>query len=489
MEIIVKTIAGLEQVLAKELEDLGAQKIEILNRAARIEGDKKMLYKVNYQTRTAIRVLVPIMTFNYQNEEQFYRRIKSYDWSKHLTYKGTLAIDGFSGSDRMTHSKYLALKAKDAIVDQFRDKYGDRPNVNIIFPTLKLNVHINHLHLCTVSLDSSAESLHKRKYRVVNTEAPISEALAAGMILLSGWDRQSDFIDPMCGSGTIPIEAAMIAYNIPVQKTRKIFGFFKWPDFDQALWEEVKKEAEENRFDFQHKIYASDKDFRAIGAARHNIEEAGLTDIIELRRAKFEKNPAPADKGIVMMNPPYDERLQVREVDRLYSFIGDVLKKHYTGYEAWIISSNIDAMKKIGLHASKKISLFNGPLPCKFQRYELYEGSKKDKSRETPQEDEAEKQPSFEVETRTASEIEVATKPEELPTLTTHPEIAQKIEEKQEPKAKAPIKTEPKIEEKPDPKEQPAPQEEPQSKAKEESKPIKDEEQLRKKWNFTPKSD
>lgn len=377
MEIVVKTIAGLEEVLADELKALGAQETEILNRAVRIEGDKKMLYRANYEARTAIRVLVPIMTFNYQNEEQFYRRIKSYDWTKHLSHKGTLAIDGFSGSDRMTHSKYLALKAKDAIVDQFRDRYGDRPNINVLFPTLKLNVHINHLHLCTVSLDSSAESLHKRKYRVANTEAPISEALAAGMILLSGWDKKSDFIDPMCGSGTIPIEAAMIAYNIPAQKTRKQFGFFKWPDFDKALWEEIKENAEKNRFDFQHNIYASDKDFRAISAARHNIEEAGLTDIIELKRAKFEKNPAPAERGVVMMNPPYDERLQVKEVELLYSFIGDVLKTHYTGYEAWIISSNIEAMKNIGLHASKKISLFNGPLPCKFQRYELYKGSKK----------------------------------------------------------------------------------------------------------------
>lgn len=445
VEIVVKTIAGLEQVLANELRDLGAQHTEILNRAVKIEGDQKMLYKVNYQARTAIRVLVPIMTFNYQNEEQFYRRIKSYDWSKHLTYRGTLAIDGFSASDRMTHSKYLALKAKDAIVDQFRDKYGDRPNINIIFPTLKLNVHINHLHLCTVSLDSSAESLHKRKYRVVNTEAPISEALAAGMILLSGWDRQSDFIDPMCGSGTIPIEAAMIAYNIPVQKTRKTFGFFKWPDFDQKLWDEVKKEAEENQFDFQYKIYASDKDFRAIGAARHNIEEAGLTDIIELSRAKFEKNPAPADKGIVMMNPPYDERLQVKEVEQLYKFIGDVLKNHYTGYEAWIISSNMDAMKRIGLHACKKFSLFNGPLPCKFQKYELYQGSKKSK---------LESEPESKLELELESELE--SKTEILPEEEILKPTPQTKEEKPEPKIT--------LEE-------------------------EDKERLRKKWNFTPKSD
>ena len=379
MKIVVKTIAGLENVLAEELTNLGAKDIKILNRAVQIEGDNKLLYRANYEARTAIRVLVPIMTFTYQNEEQFYRRIKSYDWSQHLTEKDTLAIDGFSASDKMTHSKYLALKAKDAIVDQFRDRTGNRPNINVIFPTLKLNIHINHLHRCTVSLDSSAESLHKRKYRVANTEAPISEALAAGMILLSGWDRQSDFIDPMCGSGTIAIEAAMIAHNIPVQKTRDRFGFFKWPNFDKKLWEGVVDNAKKNQIDFQHKIYASDKDFRALSAARHNIEEAGLTDKIVLKRAKFEKLPAPGDKGIIMMNPPYDERLEVEEVEAFYSFIGDVLKKHYTGYEAWIISSNMEAMKKIGLRASAKFKLFNGPLPCKFQKYELYEGSKKKK--------------------------------------------------------------------------------------------------------------
>lgn len=378
MKFLAKTFKGLEQVLANEIKALGGEKIKIFKRAVSFEGNQKLLYKANLELRTAVRILLPIYSFKARNENIFYQRIKALDWSKYMSVKDTLAIDGTTHSRYFNHSKYIALKAKDAIVDQFRDKEGRRPNVNVHAPTLRVNIHIQEDEV-NVSLDSSNSPLFKRGYREERMEAPLNEILAAGMILLSGWNRDKDFVDPMCGSGTLPIEAAMIAKNIPSQWKRKSFGFQKWKDYDEALWKEVRKEAENKIVDFPFNIFGYDRDFKAISVARINALSAELNEVIQLKRTTFEKLEAPNSKGIMILNPPYDERLQIKNITELYKMMGDQFKQQFKGWEVWVISSNFQALKNIGLRPSKKISLQNGALDCKFLKFEMYEGSKKTK--------------------------------------------------------------------------------------------------------------
>ena len=369
---------GLEEVLAKELHEIGAEDITVLKRAVSFTGNKKLLYRANLELRTAIRILVPFKTFRVRDETELYNKIRTIDWSEFMGVDDTLAIDGVTNSQYFNHSKYIALKTKDAIVDQFRDKYGKRPNVNTYNPTLRVNVHINE-DQCTISLDSSGESLHKRGYRKETLEAPINEVLAAGMIQLSGWKKDCNFIDAMCGSGTILFEALLYARNIPPQYRRDYFCFKMWKDFDEKLWEEVVKEAKEKECEFKHKIMGFDKDFQAIRIAERNMEEANLVGQIELKRKKFESLQPPPEKGILIINPPYGERLEEKEINQFYEMIGERLKHHFMGYEAWIISSNYEALKHIGLRPSRRISLYNGALDCKFLKFELYAGSKKAK--------------------------------------------------------------------------------------------------------------
>ncbi len=377
-QFLAKTFQGLETVLAQELQQLGAKNIQMLKRAVSFSGDQKLLYRANLELRTALRILVPFHTFRARHESAFYSKVKAIDWSQFMQPADTLAIDALTHSKYFKHSKYIALKTKDAIVDQFRDNFGRRPNINTVNPTLRVNVHIND-DQCTLSLDSSGESLHKRGYRNEALEAPINEVLAAAMILLSGWKKDCDFIDPMCGSGTILIEALRIARNIPAQSQREDFGFKKWKNFDKGLWEEILKVSVENQTTFAHKIYGFDKDFQAIRIAERNAEAAGLAGQIVLERKKFEALQAPSGKGILMFNPPYDERLKEEQVNEFYEMIGERMKHAFPGYEAWIISSNREALKHIGLRPSRSITLFNGALECKFLKYELYAGSKKSK--------------------------------------------------------------------------------------------------------------
>ncbi len=380
MKLTATTSQGLEEILAKELGDLGAQDIAIQKRAVEFSGDQSLLYRACYELRTAIRVLKPIEYFRVRHESGLYSKIKKIDWSEYMDVRDTLAIDGIAHSRFFKHSKYVALKTKDAIVDQFRERYAQRPNVNLHSPTLRINIRITE-DKCTVSLDASGDSLHQRGYRRETLDAPINEVLAAGMILLSGWQKDCDFIDPMCGSGTLPIEAGMIAYNIPAQKYRRqAFGFQKWKDYDAELWAKLKKEADRNKSDFTHHIYGYDHDFKAIRISERNLMNTDLEGKIKFGRQKFEKFEPLADKGLILLNPPYEERLKTGAIEDLYSMIGDRLKNHFAGYEAWIISSNIDALKKIGLRPSRKITLFNGPLLCKFLKFEMYAGSKKNKT-------------------------------------------------------------------------------------------------------------
>jgi len=374
-ELVAKTFKGLEEVLANELTALGASDIKILNRAVSFKGDNELMYKANLWLRTALKILKPIQTFKAKNEVELYKGIAQIDWSEFLTVDDTLSINTVVVSPYFNHSQFVALKAKDAIVDQFRSKFNKRPSIDTENPTILLNIHLTD-DVCDVSIDSSGESLHKRGYRLNSTIAPINEVLAAGMILLSGWDCNSNFIDPMCGSGTLPIEAALIAYNIPPGIFRKEFGFEKWQDFDPELFETIYNDDSKSR-DFKHSIIGSDISAGAIRISTENVKNASLTNKIELQVKAFESTLPYEERGIVIMNPPYGERIKKNNIDEFYQLIGNTLKRSFAGFEVWIISGNKDAMENIGLHPSKKLTLFNGAIECKFQRFTMYEGSKK----------------------------------------------------------------------------------------------------------------
>ncbi|MEZ5039278.1 MAG: THUMP domain-containing protein [Saprospiraceae bacterium] len=378
MDYLAKTLAGLEEILAKELKAIGAQDVEIGNRVVRFSGDKTILYRANLELRTAIRILTPIHRFRVRHENELYKKVQQVDWSQYIGLNDTFAINAVTNSEAITHSHYAALKTKDAIVDQFRNKTGQRPSVDIHSPTLRLNLHIRN-DWGTILLDSSGDSLHKRGYRQSTVPAPINEVLAAGMILLADWQADGHFVDAMCGSGTLPIEAALIAYNIPPQVLRQEFGFMRWPDFDAELWKETRKAALARSKDFAYEIWANDKDNDAIQATKANIRAIGFTDKIKVTQGDYSDFEPPVGSGLMMLNPPYDERLERSDINALYKAIGDRLKQSYSGWEAWLISSNMAALKYIGLRPSRKIPLFNGPLECKFHKFELYRGSKKGK--------------------------------------------------------------------------------------------------------------
>ncbi len=367
---------GLEEALADEIRQLGGTNVNVLKRAVECEGDKKLLYRANLELRTALRVLVHLQDFTAKNTEELYRKTKRIPWSDYLSVDKTFAIDATASSDIFRHSKYAALKVKDAIADYFRNKTGRRPDVNTEFPHLRINLHIHH-DQCSLSLDSSGDSLHKRGYRANTLEAPINEVLAAGMILLTGWRSECTFVDPMCGSGTLLIEAALIATNTPPQLHRESFGFMRWRDFNANLWEAVVEEAKAQIRPLSHPVLGFDKDLRAVRVSAQNIFSAHLEGKgVRVEKTALEKLAPPPPPGIVVTNPPYDERLKEAEIEAFYKMIGDRLKQAFAGYEAWLISSNEGALKHIGLRASKKITLYNGALACKFQKYELYEGSR-----------------------------------------------------------------------------------------------------------------
>ena len=375
-KFLAKTFYGLENVLAKELIELGANDVETGNRAVSFSGDKAIMYKANFCCRTAIRILKVVKTFNARSADDIYNEVKKIDWSKHLDPKKTFSIDSVVYSEDFRHSKFVTYRVKDAIADQFTEKFGKRPSVSVENPDLSINIHISH-NTCTLSFDSSGESLHKRGYRASQNDAPISEVLAAGMILMTGWHGECDFVDPMCGSGTILIEAAMIALNIAPGIYRKEFAFEKWDDFDEDLFREIYDDQSQER-EFKHKIYGSDISPRAVKIAETNIKNAGLKKYIELQTKPIQELDAPAPQGIIVTNPPYGERLNTDDLNTLYAAIGERLKHHFTGYNAWLISSSKEALGKIGLKPSKKIKLLNSELECSYQKYEIFDGKRKD---------------------------------------------------------------------------------------------------------------
>ncbi len=378
-QMLAKTFKGLEQVLASELIDLGANNVQVERRAVSFTGDKRMLYTANFCLRTASRILVPIATFKAKKTDDIYEQVKQLDWAQYMTAKTTFLIDATVYSDLFRHSQFITYRVKDAIVDWWMEHGGVRPSVQLTNPDIYLNVHIAG-DIVTLSLDSSGESLHKRGYRVANTQAPINEALAAGMLLLAGWKGQSDFYDPMCGSGTLLIEAALIARNIAPGIYRKGFAFEKWADFDADLFEDIYSDDSRER-DFEHKIYGSDAGFYAVQAATKNVHSANLQRDIEVKQIRVQELRL-ADKNtenaLVMMNPPYGERLsQDKDVLRLYQDMGTTLKHQFSGASAWIISSNEEALKCIGLKPAKRIHLVNGDLECLFNKYVLFKGDHK----------------------------------------------------------------------------------------------------------------
>lgn len=384
--MLAKTFKGLEEVLAGELVELGANNVQIERRAVSFTGDKRLLYTANMCLRTASRVLVPIATFRAKDADAVYEHAKQIDWSRYMTLKTGFAIDATVYSDTFRHSQYVTYRVKDAIADYWMEREQKRPSVKLTAPDLSLNVHIA-AETVTISLDSSGDSLHKRGYRVANTEAPINEALAAGMLLLAGWHGQGDFYDPMCGSGTLLIEAALIARNIAPGIYRKGFAFEKWADFDRDLFEDIYNDDSRER-PFTHKIYGSDAGYYAVQTALKNIQSASLQRDIEVRQIRIEElrlADRDTNGALVMMNPPYGERLsQDKDVLRLYQDMGTTLKHQFSGATAWIISSNEDALKCIGLKPSKRIHLINGELECLFNQYELFQGEHKEWKKDHP---------------------------------------------------------------------------------------------------------
>lgn len=384
--MLAKTFKGLEEVLAGELVELGANNVQIERRAVSFTGDKRLLYTANMCLRTASRVLVPVATFRAKDADAVYEQAKQIDWSRYMTLKTGFAIDATVYSDTFRHSQYVTYRVKDAIADYWMEREQKRPSVKLTDPDLSLNVHIA-AETVTISLDSSGDSLHKRGYRVANTEAPINEALAAGMLLLAGWHGQGDFYDPMCGSGTLLIEAALIARNIAPGIYRKGFAFEKWADFDRDLFEDIYNDDSRER-PFTHKIYGSDAGYYAVQTALKNIQSASLQRDIEVRQIRIEElrlADRDTNGALVMMNPPYGERLsQDKDVLRLYQDMGTALKHQFSGATAWIISSNEDALKCIGLKPSKRIHLINGELECLFNQYELFQGEHKEWKKDHP---------------------------------------------------------------------------------------------------------
>lgn len=374
IEFLAKTLKGLEEVLATELVNLGADNVEIQRRAVRFSGDKRLLYKANLQLRTALRILMPIATFKAGTPDKIYEELKKLPWDQWMDVTHTFAIDStvFSDDNKLQHSRFIEYRVKDAVVDFFRAKTGRRPSVNVEQPDFHFNIHVAG-NQCTLSIDSSGESLHKRGYRNNQTEAPISEVLAAGMLLMAGWDGQSDFLDPFCGSGTFLIEAALIALNIPPGLFRSSFAFERWKDFDKDLFDELFQDDSAER-EFQHLIYGSDISVRALKIAEENIKSVGLSKYIRLNKISVVEVSPPSDNCLIVTNPPYGERLQLEDLNQLYRDFGSTLKHRFPGITAWVISSQKELQFQLGLKPSSKIDLLNGALECVYYRYDLFSG-------------------------------------------------------------------------------------------------------------------
>lgn len=380
--MLAKTFFGFEEILAQELRELGAQDVQKGVRSVSFEGDKGFMYKANLCLRTALKILKPLFSFRIRNEKEYYQKLYEANWERYFSVDQTFAVSATLQTDIFNHSQYVALKAKDAIVDSFRDRRGKRPSVDVQHPDVQLHVHIQRNEVF-VSMDSSGASLHQRGYRSATNIAPINEVLAAGILLLSGWEGQCDFLDPMCGSGTFLIEAAMIACRIPANIHRREFAFEKWNDYDQDLFDVVFDSCLKKVREFHFQITGYDKAPSAVSKAKENLKNANLLDYVEVfLKDFFQTEKIYKEKPLhIVFNPPYNERLPI-DVVKMYESIGDTLKKHYPNTDAWFITSNLEGIKHVGLRPSRKITLFNGKLESKLLQYKMYEGSKKQKYNE-----------------------------------------------------------------------------------------------------------
>ena len=376
-QLITKTVAGLEEVLAAEIRNLGAKNVRVMHRAVLCEGNKEMMYRLNYNVRTGLKVLKPFKTFFAKNPDELYKKVQEIQWWELLRTDQTFCIDAVTSGHYFTHSQYAALKMKDAIVDQFRDMMGPRPSINTLNPDLRINLHIREDKV-SILFDSSNESLHHRGYRKQVDKAPMNEVLAAGLIQLSGWKADCNFLDCMCGSGTLPIEAAMFAMKIPAGYYRKQWGFMKWDDWDPELWKRIKEEADSQVCEFDHEIWASDRSPKAVAIAEGNIVNAHLQHDIHLMKKNMEDLTPPEEGGILIINPPYGDRLEEDDIDQVYENIGNTLKHNFQGYRCWLITDDAVALKHVGLKPSAKIPIWNGPLECRFVRFDIFAGSLKE---------------------------------------------------------------------------------------------------------------
>ena len=374
--MIAKTFMGLENVLAEELIALGANNVQIGRRMVSFSGDKELMYRANFQLHTAIRILKPIATFKARSAEDMYEEVKKIDWSQYIEKGKTFSVDSVVYSDEFRNSRFVTYKVKDAIVDQFRERTGQRPNISISNPDIRLHIHIAEDE-ASLSLDSSGESLHRRGYRQESVEAPLNEVLAAGMILMTGWKGETDFIDPMCGSGTLLVEAALIARNISPGVFRKEFAFEKWPDFDADLFDMIYNDDSQEK-EFNHHIYGYDINIKAVNTARLNVRAAGLTKDITVEEQDFKDFTKPEQKSIMITNPPYGERISTPNLLDTYKMIGERLKHAFGGNDAWILSYREECFDQIGLKPSIKIPVFNGSLECEFRKYAMFEGKMKE---------------------------------------------------------------------------------------------------------------
>ena len=383
--MVAKTMVSLEEVLADELRELGAEEVTVGNRAVEFVGDMRMLYRANYCCRTALAILKPFAEFDANNDQELYDQVYKIRWEKILDCDCTFMIDSTTSGEVFTHSYYAALKTKDAIVDRFRRNFGKRPSIDTEMPDYKFNLHIRDNHV-TLLMNASGDSLHKRGYRQGVGVAPINEVLAAGLLKLAGWKCDCNFYDPMCGSGTMLIEAAMMANNIPAQYYRgNKFGFMRWKEFNLGEWKSVK--AEEDRkigaFDFEGEIWGNDIDEQVIQQCEKNLEYTKLHHDVMLHIGDFADQEPPEGKTLIVTNPPYGERIKVEDLNAMYEKLGDTFKQKYgKDCDVWLITSDFEAMKHIGLHPSRKIPVQNGALDCRFLHFELYEGSKKAKNAE-----------------------------------------------------------------------------------------------------------
>jgi len=377
--LLAKTLHGLEDVLAEELSAMGALNVAKGRRAVSFEGDREMMYRANYCLRTALSILKPVYSFRINHARDLYDGALKFPWESIMGVGQTFMVVPVVHSSLFNHTAYPALLLKDAIADRFRKKMNRRPSVDTSNPDIAINCHVKEKEV-NLSIDSSLIPLYKRSYRLQRTEAPLNEVLAAGILKLSGWDMQMPLLDPMCGSGTIAIEAGLMAGNIPPGRLRRHFGFMNWPDYDNELFRSICAGEEAKITSPGAPVYCSDISARNVRIARSNIKKAGLEKAISSSVSDFLKSANPEKKEfMIVMNPPYGERLEETGIEELYAGIGERLKHAYAGSTACLLSSNVEAVKKIGLRPAAKYSLFNGKIEVRLLKYELYKGSKKDK--------------------------------------------------------------------------------------------------------------